>query len=262
MTAGGTALVAGCATVVARIAAGGIDRRRAAARGADGERATRDRFLAEVVRAQDLEARRIAELLHDGAVQQLTALSLRLELAAMQREDETLAALARDAGAITATLRRLLVDLQPAVLESRGVGAAVESAADGLRALGLVVAVSPFDARFAPDLEQLAYRLVQEALANVLEHAAAGAVEIALSLEGGRFRCVVEDDGVGARPEDVRRALARGSLGLHLVRERVELAGGTFGVGGRAAGGTRFAFELPLGSAAAATPSAAAEVRT
>nr|MDQ4030045.1 hypothetical protein [Actinomycetota bacterium] len=48
------------------------------------ERATRDRFLAEVVRAQDLEARRIAELLHDDAVQRLTALGLRLELAAMR----------------------------------------------------------------------------------------------------------------------------------------------------------------------------------
>jgi signal transduction histidine kinase len=210
------------------------------------ERASRDRFLAEVVRAQDMEARRVAELLHDDAVQQLTALSLRLELASMQRGDETLASLSRDAASITAAIRRLLVDLHPAVLESRGLGAAVESLAERMRALDVDVEVTAFDHRLPPELEQLAYRAVQEAVSNVVKHASAGSVRIALALGDGVLECSVDDDGVGAQPDDVDRALGRGSLGLHLVRERVELAGGRFSVGLGLRCGTRFAFELPV----------------
>jgi signal transduction histidine kinase len=206
--------------------------------GADLERETQlRRALAEVVRAQDAEARRVAELLHDDAVQALTALSLRLELTAMQREDETLAALARDAASITAAIRRLLVDLHPAVLESRGLGAAIESVADGLRTTDLDVAVARFEHRLPPELEQLAYRAVQEALANVREHASATSVHVTLT---------VDDNGVGTRTEDVAHALGRGSLGIHLVRERIELAGGRLSVGPNDFGGTCFAFDLPI----------------
>jgi signal transduction histidine kinase len=188
--------------------------------GADLERETQlRRALAEVVRAQDAEARRVAELLHDDAVQALTALSLRLELTAMQREDETLAALARDAASITAAIRRLLVDLHPAVLESRGLGAAIESVADGLRTTDLDVAVARFEHRLPPELEQL---------------------------EEDALRCAVDDDGVGTRTEDVAHALGRGSLGIHLVRERIELAGGRLSVGPNDFGGTCFAFDLPI----------------
>jgi signal transduction histidine kinase len=218
------------------------------------EREARDRFIAEVVRARDLEARRIAELLHDDAVQQLTALSMRLDLAALQREDARLAELAREAARINESLRRLLVDLHPAVLESQGLGAGVETAAAGLRVLGVDVRVDRFDHRLAPEVEQLAYRLVQEALANVLKHAGASRVDVALRIDGGVLRCSVDDDGVGALDDDVEGALRRGSLGLHLVRERVELADGRFEIGRRHAGGTRFAFELPLAGVAAHAP--------
>ena len=215
--------------------------------GADLERETQlRRALAEVVRAQDAEARRVAELLHDDAVQALTALSLRLELTAMQREDETLAALARDAASITAAIRRLLVDLHPAVLESRGLGAAIESVADGLRTTDLDVAVARFEHRLPPELEQLAYRAVQEALANVREHASATSVHVTLTLEEDALRCAVDDNGVGTRTEDVAHALGRGSLGIHLVRERIELAGGRLSVGPNDFGGTCFAFDLPI----------------
>lgn len=210
------------------------------------ERATRDRFLAEVVRAQDLEARRIAELLHDDAVQRLTALGLRLELAAMRSGEPALRELVSEAGAITGSIRRLLVDLHPVILESQGVAAAVDGAAESLRAAGLDVVVQRLELRLVPEHEYLAYRLVQEALANVVAHADASRIEVSFDVDATTFRCRVDDDGHGFEPAAVERALANGSLGLHLVRERIELAGGSFAIEARDGGGTSFSFALPL----------------
>jgi signal transduction histidine kinase len=210
------------------------------------ERATRDRFLAEVVRAQDLEARRIAELLHDDAVQRLTALGMRLELTALRSGEEALRELASEAGAVTGAIRRLLVDLHPVVLESQGISAAVDGAAESLRAHGVEVDVEPFALRLVPEHEHLAYRLVQEALANVLSHAEASYVEVSFAIDGARFRCLVDDDGRGFEVSAVEHAVANGSLGLNLVRERIELAGGSFSIKARDGGGTSFSFELPL----------------
>jgi signal transduction histidine kinase len=210
------------------------------------ERATRDRFLAEVVRAQDLEARRIAELLHDDAVQRLTALGMRLELAALRSGEPALRELASEAGAVTGAIRRLLVDLHPVILESQGISAAVDGAAETLRSRGVEVNVQPLALRLVPEHEHLAYRLVQEALSNALAHAEASRVEVSFATEGAAFRCRVEDDGRGFETSQVEQAVANGSMGLHLVRERIELAGGSFSFGTREGGGTSFSFELPL----------------
>jgi signal transduction histidine kinase len=211
------------------------------------EREARDRFLAKVVGAQDLEARRIAEVLHDDVVQRLTALGMRVELAALRTGEDSLLELAREAGAVTASIRRLLIELHPAVLESQGLGPAIDAAAGSLRSVGVTVDVEELDARLSPELEALAYRLVQEAFANVLKHARAERVEVSLAVEAGFLRCEVADDGAGFELGDAATAVHRGSLGLHLVRERIELAGGRFGLESAPGGGTRFTFDLPLG---------------
>ena len=210
------------------------------------ERTMQDRFVAEVVAAQEREARRIAELLHDDAVQQLTALGLRLELEARRSDDGRLTDLARTSSGITATLRRLVTELHPAVLETQGLAAAVAAAAESLRAQGVDVSVSPFDRRLPVEVEQLAYRLVQEALANVMKHADAARVDVEFGEVGGSLRCRVTDDGRGFNGETLETALAGGHLGLHLVRERVEAAGGLFMLNSEPGAGTWFVFELPV----------------
>jgi two-component system, NarL family, sensor histidine kinase UhpB len=215
------------------------------------EREARNRFLAEVVGAQDLEARRIAEVLHDDVVQRLTALGMRVELAALRTGQDSLLELAREAGAVTASIRRLLIELHPAVLESQGLGPAIEAAAGSLRSIGVTVEVDELDVRLSPELEALAYRLVQEAFANVMKHARAQRVTVSLQAEPGLLRCEVADDGTGFEPNDAATAVNRGSLGLHLVRERIELVGGRFRVESGPESGTRFTFELPLPPVAA-----------
>lgn len=218
------------------------------------EREVRDRFLAEIVGAQEHEARRIAELLHDDVVQRLTALGLRIELTAMRNGDDALIELAREASAVTGSIRRLLIELYPAVLESQGLGPAIEAAAGSLRAVGVAVAVDELDLRFPPELEQLAYRLVQEAFANALKHANATHVSVSLHADEERLRVAVADDGEGFEADRAADATSRGSLGLHLVRGRLELAGGLLHLESRPGEGTTLTFELPLKQHAAELP--------
>jgi two-component system, NarL family, sensor histidine kinase UhpB len=214
--------------------------------GQERERATRDRFMAEVVAAQEREARRLSELLHDDAVQQLTALGLQLELAAQTGNRKAVEKAAATASGITVSLRRLVVELHPAVLESQGLSAAIEASAASLRAQGTVVEVRYFEHRLPPESELVAYRLVQEALANVLKHARARRVEVELSLAGEILRGRVTDDGIGFEPERIESAVGDGHLGLHLARERVEMSGGRFLLECRPGAGTIFSFELPV----------------
>jgi len=210
------------------------------------EAATRARFVAEIVGAQEAEARRIAGLLHDDAVQQLTALALRLDLAAMKSGDESLSTLAESANGVTASLRSLLVQLHPAVLESQGLQAAIEVAAGPLRAAGVDVDVAPHDQRHGIEIEQLVYRLVQEAFANALKHARATRVAVEIDRRGDELSVAVVDDGRGFELEELSTAVASGHLGLQLLHERVDLAGGTVEIDSAPGRGTTVAFSVPL----------------
>lgn len=216
--------------------------------GQERERVAHGRFVAEVVAAREREARRVSELLHDSALQELTALGLQLELAARTGGQEVVAAAAAKANGITASLRRLVVELHPAVLESQGLSAAIEASAATLRARGVLVSVPYFEHRLPPETELVAYRLVQEALANALKHAEAGRVDVELELAGETLRGRVTDDGCGFDPEQIESAVGEGRLGLHLVRKRVEISGGQFLLESRPGAGTVFTFELPLGA--------------
>ena len=207
---------------------------------------TRDRFLVELVNAQEREARKIADLLHDDVVQQLTALGFRLELEAQKQELPRLSELARDTGMITGSIRRLLVELHPAILDSQGLAPAIDVVAEGLRERGIDVRVAPFPHRLARETETLAYRLVQEALGNVLRHSGAESAEVELRLTDGTLRGRVSDTGSGVQPDEA----TMDGMGLLVARERVELAGGRFLVDAGQERGTDFVFELPTGQEA------------
>jgi signal transduction histidine kinase len=203
---------------------------------------TRDRFLVELVNAQEIVARKIADLLHDDVVQQLTALGFRLELEAQRSAQPRLTELACDAGQITASIRRLLVELHPVILDSQGLGPAIDVIAEGLRERGIDVRVSPFPHRLPRELETLAYRLVQEALASVERTAHASTAQVELHVADGVLRVRISDTGSGVAPE----SSSADALGLHVSRERVELAGGRFLVQALPGRGTDVVFELPI----------------
>ena len=96
------------------------------------------------------------------------------------------------------------------------------------------------------DLETLAFRIVQESLTNVSKHAAATRVIVHVESDQSQLRIEVEDDGTGFETTEVRDHLRAGRVGLASMRERVELASGTFAVRSTPGRGTAVMASIPL----------------
>jgi signal transduction histidine kinase len=104
------------------------------------------------------------------------------------------------------------------------------------------------------DLETLAYRLVQEALTNAKKHSGADEVILSVDAVAGQLRVEIADDGVGFDPGLARDFLRAGKVGLASMRERIELANGTFMVRSDPKKGTTIVATLPLDTIPAAAP--------
>ena len=103
--------------------------------------------------------------------------------------------------------------------------------------------ISRIDGRLAEEVETALYRIVQEALTNVVKHAEARNVSIVLARNGGMVTALVEDDGRGFDPAQTRE----GGFGIEGMRERVALLGGTLKVESRKNAGTTLKVEVPEG---------------
>jgi signal transduction histidine kinase len=185
--------------------------------------------------AGEAERARWARELHDETLQGLAA--VRLSLAAMEGADpvaaqELVQRAIADVEAETEKLRALISDLRPPVLDEMGIAAAIEALAERVETPRLEVrtAVDPSfeqggaERRHDDELETAVYRIVQEALSNVIKHSRASMVlvEVVDDDDRGELRILVRDDGEGFDPT------ARSSgYGLTGMRERVELLGGS-----------------------------------
>jgi signal transduction histidine kinase len=104
------------------------------------------------------------------------------------------------------------------------------------------------------DVETLAYRIVQEALTNIGKHARATTVTVHLDIDGTQLRVEVEDDGQGFETARARDYLRSGRVGLASMRERVELASGTFNLRSSPGRGTVVTALIPLDESLLAAP--------
>ena len=210
------------------------------------ERVTRD-SLRRVVQAQELERARLARELHDETGQALASILLGLrQLEDAVETDEARAAAADLRDLVVATLqdvRRLAIELRPSALDDFGLVPAVERLAATVSESGPAVDVASQlgDARLAADAETVLYRIVQESLTNVVKHASADHVSITLVRKGEAAVVVVEDDGTGFDPADLRD----GALGIAGMRERVALVGGRLTIESSPRRGTTLVAEVP-----------------
>jgi signal transduction histidine kinase len=108
------------------------------------------------------------------------------------------------------------------------------------------------EAEMPSDVETLAYRVVQEALSNVGKHASAFHVWVRIQAGSGMLRVEIQDDGSGFDVERIRDFLHQGKVGLLSMRERAELAGGTFTIRSNPGAGTTVLAALPFEVLAAA----------
>ena len=187
--------------------------------GCSARRRDRERFLQRAVDASDRERRRIAGDLHDGPVQDLAGLSMRLSAAAEGTADaearEVLGEAAAAARASIRTLRSAIVGVYPPNLQQAGLGPALvrprrrDSSTRVSRSRSRSI---PPDG-FGPEVDELLYRACQEALRNVEAHAQATRVEVTVRREGARAVLEVADDGRGIEADAAARARERGPRG-------------------------------------------------
>jgi signal transduction histidine kinase len=183
-------------------------------------------LLEHVVRAAEDERRRIANDVHDDPVQKLVVVKMRLEM--LQTEHPELTDLEEVHGAVRSTIqsmRRMLFDLSPPILDEEGLGPALEHFLEN--------SPVPYEWSIEDHLSTdpstqsrlILYRTAQEALTNVRKHAQAEEVRLTLEERDGGVWMEIEDDGVGFQPQEAVVA-APGHLGLAAMRERAEMAGG------------------------------------
>jgi signal transduction histidine kinase len=216
----------------------------------------RERALTKVLEAAEHERLRLAADLHDGPVQELTALNYGLERVDLrlqsQGPDAALELLGQQKdhlAGVTRSLRNLLSELRPPAIDEHGLARALKLHGDAIaKEHHLSVSVdAQVDHRLAPELETIIYRIVQEALNNVIKHAQADHVWIQLVGDEDSVKLTVQDDGVGFLPAQAAQLVKEGHFGLAGMRERVEAGGGQLEVDSRPGGGTTIHVALATG---------------
>jgi signal transduction histidine kinase len=212
------------------------------------QRVARD-TVRRVVDAQESERKRLARELHDETGQALTSILLGLKpLEDSMADDESRAALAELREHVVGALqnvRRLAVELRPAVLDDFGLVPALERLTDAFAELtGIRVDFHSAlgDTRLPNEVETALYRVVQESLTNIVKHANAQRVSVSIARRPSGAAAVIEDDGKGFD----QRTLREEGLGLLGMRERLGLIDGRLEVESRPGAGTTVVAEVPL----------------
>jgi two-component system, NarL family, sensor kinase len=212
----------------------------------------RERLMRRALDASDRERRRIAGDVHDGPVQELAGLSMRLAASAEQIDDPS----ARDAMLDSAsavrgsvrTLRSAIVGIYPPNLQQAGLSASLSDLVARLEPYGIDAAlVMDEPAGFTPEVDAVLYRTCQETLRNVEEHAGARRVRVSVRHERGRAVLEILDDGRGFDRVAADEAREEGHMGLEILQDLARDAEGTLTIGPADDGpGTLVRMEVPV----------------
>ena len=213
--------------------------------------AQRFELLAEFVAAGELERRRLAEGIHDDSIQAMAALGMRLQmLRRTLRESEQLAVLSEAEQAVQlsiARLRHLVFELHPPGLEQEGLSVALALAVDAQRSSAVDYRfVDKLRAQPTTEASAILFRIAQEALENVRQHAGASSVTVTLLERDSGSAIVITDDGCGFEPG--LAAPGTPCAGFAAMRTRAELGCGALRIESAPGGGTTVEAWLPHAS--------------
>ncbi|MBI3916680.1 MAG: CHASE domain-containing protein [Betaproteobacteria bacterium] len=208
-----------------------------------------------LVDAQESERRQLSRELHDRVGQNLTALSINLDILKTQmagngnaafcpRLDDAASLLEATAGAI----ENVMSELRPPMLDDYGLLPALQWYANEFSGrTGIQVSVDGDEGmeRLTQASEIALFRIMQEALNNVAKHAHATSIRITLERSSARFMMTVADDGVGLNTTLLPLGRRRPGLGMVTMRERAQAAGGQFEIEAAAGCGTRVVVRIP-----------------
>ena len=215
---------------------------------------------ASLVDAREEERRRIAREMHDELGQRLTALQMELSslraLVPSPSANVRIQAMLAMVDETVASVRRISTELRPLMLDDLGLNAAIEwLAQDWSERTGIRVAtdLGEQEPEAGASAAIAVFRMVQEALTNVVRHARASRVLIRMRQRSEELELSVQDDGVGFAEPSIHRTGSHGLLG---IRERAYMLGGHLEIANAASGGARLTVRLPLRAAGNALPEA------
>ena len=205
----------------------------------------------QLMKAHEEERIRIAGELHDGVLQRITSLSLRLGAATLELPPDSeprteVREVEKELIEVGSEIRQLSHELHPAVLQEAGLPEALSSYCEEfskLRGIPVSYQADQQVDELSPGAALCIYRIAQEALGNVAKHAKAKQVEVRLTRSDNRVCLVVSDDGVGFNLGGSGKG---GGLGLINMRERVRQLDGTFEVDSEPGRGTKVRAEIPF----------------
>lgn len=217
--------------------------------------ATGDSVVMRTIEAQEGERQRLARQMHDGPAQSLTNLILQAEIVEKSFDvdaDQARSELTNLKNAVNNTFRKtmdFIFELSPMMLDDLGAVPTLRRYIDDFQdKSGLSVALDVIgeERRLVPYVEVTIFRLIQELLHNVSQHAHASHVQVSLDLQGSMIGISVEDDGSGFDlDEAMASAKERKTLGIITMLQRLEMLGGKIDFDTSLGRGTKVTMEIP-----------------
>jgi len=214
---------------------------------------SRRRLLDKLIDAQEEERKRVARELHDQVGQSLTALMMGLASTeemippGAEQVKSQLAEICTLSAGILEEIRRVMMDLRPALLDDLGLIPAVRSHAETHLTRAQVEAhieVVGVKRKLPSPVDTALFRVVQEAITNIVKHAEARKATIQLCFHESSIAATIEDDGKGFDRNEPNLDIT--ALGLLGMQERVSLLGGTWRIESQRGRGTRIAVDIPI----------------
>jgi two-component system, NarL family, sensor histidine kinase DegS len=213
-------------------------------------------LVSNIIQAQENERLRVSRQLHDGPAQAMSNLVLRAEIcerwmeADMNRAKSELSGLKSMVNDTLQETRRFIFDLRPMILDDLGLLPTLRRyIKDYIEKFRIEVNFMPSgrERRFASHVETAIFRIIQESLINVAQHANASQVQVILELGDQYATVTIEDNGVGFDVNKLSLDLKEKSLGIASMGQRVEMLSGQLNIDSTIGRGTRVMAILPLG---------------
>lgn len=213
-------------------------------------------FGLKIIQAQEEERKRVAREIHDGPAQLMANVVLRAEIAErmlmkqdiemVHKELQDLKEMVRNS---LSEVRKIIFDLRPMALDDLGLVPTLRKyTMDVSDRTGVLIELTTIgkEMRLPSAMEVAMFRLIQEALSNVVKHAKARNTLIKMEFHQGKVMFIVKDDGIGFNPTSLRQEDARSHFGLMGMRERVDLLEGQMDIQSAHGEGTKLTISIPI----------------
>lgn len=205
-----------------------------------------------IIQAQEAERGRLAKKMHDGPAQALSNFILQAEIASrlfdsdQVKAKEELAGVKIAASSTFQKVRDFIFDLRPMMLDDLGIVPTITRYVETFKeqsGVDVRLVSTGMEQRFEPYLEIMVFRAIQELLGNIALHSQASQVIIQMDSSTTGLRVSLEDNGKGF---DVDKLQEKGGMGLKVIRDRVQMLGGTMEVHSTIGHGSHILFQIPI----------------